>query len=172
MARTLFKNLKKQFFGGVIQALFIGIAAAVLALVINNARTDSLPLINRIETKLPGVKDISPQKSQSIISVKDAYLMFTGKKAVFLDARDASEYEKYHIPGAIHIEPGKTQGKVDKIKAIKTEFLIAYCYGPGCPLAEELTTELKTKGIKNIAVMPEGWDGWASAGYPEEGSLK
>jgi len=172
MADTPVENLKKLLFTGIIQALLIGIAAAVFALVINNVRTDSLPLINRIETKLPSATEISPQKSQSVISVKDAFRMFTQKKAIFLDARDASEYEKYHVPGAIHIEPGKTESKIDNIKKINAELLIAYCYGPGCPLAEELAKELMAKSIRNIAVMPEGWEGWASSGYPEEGSLK
>jgi len=157
---------------GVIQALIIGIVSSALAFAVNAARTDGLPLINRIETKLPPAIDGSSTSTPSVISVKDAFMFFNKKNAVFLDARDGHEYEKYHVPGAIHIEPGKTGGKVDKIKAIETELFIAYCYGPGCPLAEELAAELKTKGIMNITVIPEGWDGWYSAGYPEEGSLK
>jgi rhodanese-related sulfurtransferase len=157
---------------GVFQALIIGIVSSALALAVNVARTDGLPLINRIETKLPPAINGSSPSTPSVISLKDALKMLNEKRAVFLDARDINEYEKYHVPGAIHIEPGKTEDKIEKVRSIKTELFIAYCYGPGCPLAEELTSELITKGIRNITVMPEGWDGWAGAGYPEEGSLK
>jgi rhodanese-related sulfurtransferase len=165
-------NMKGLIFKGVLQALLIGIVASGIALAVNAARNDGLPLINRIETKLPQAVEGSSHDSPSVISVKDAFKMLNEKRVVFLDARDINEFEKYHVPGAIHIEPGKTEGKVENIKSIKTELFITYCYGPGCPLAEELTSELITKGIKNITVMPEGWDGWAGAGYPEEGGLK
>lgn len=166
------KDLKGHVLKGMVQTLIIGVVSCVVALAVNAARTDGLPLINKIETNIPSAIDGSVSNTPSIVSVKDALPMLMRKKAIFLDARDGHEYEKYHIPGAIHIEPGKTEGKIEKIKAIKTELFIAYCYGPGCPLAEELADELMVKGIRNIAVMPEGWDGWLSAGYPEEGNLQ
>ena len=164
------KPLGKYLMTGIIQALLIGIASVVLALAVNAVRNDCLPLINRVVTKLPQADGGSLSNSLSVISLKDAFRMLNEKKAVFLDARDLNEFGKYHVPGAIHIEPGK--GGIEKLKTVRTGLFIAYCYGPGCPLAEELATELRAKGVKNITVMPEGWEGWASAGYPEEGGLK
>jgi len=172
MKENISNSFTSLILRGVFQALIIGIVSSALAFAVNTARTDGLPLINRIETKLPPAIDGSSPGTPSVISVKDALKVLTGKKAIFLDARDIHEFEKYHVPGAIHIEPGKTEGKTEHLKTLKTDLFIAYCYGPGCPLAEELAAELKTKGIMNITVMPEGWDGWYSAGYPEEGSLK
>jgi rhodanese-related sulfurtransferase len=172
MKENISNSFTSLILRGVFQALIIGIVSSALALAVNAARTEGLPLINRIETKLPPAIDGSSPSTPSVISLKDALKMLNEKRAVFLDARDIHEFEKYHVPGAIHIEPGKTDGKIEKIKSIKTELFIAYCYGPGCPLAEELAAELKTNGITNITAMPEGWDGWASSGYPEEGSLK
>jgi len=162
--------MKKLLLAGIFQALLIGIVATGIALAINGLRHDGLPLINRVVTSLPSSIDGSPLSTPSVISLKDAFKMFNEKKAVFLDTRDLNEFGKYHVPGAIHIEPGK--GGTEKVKAIRTGIFIAYCYGPGCPLAEELASELRAKGLKNITVMPEGWEGWASAGYPEEGGLK
>jgi rhodanese-related sulfurtransferase len=162
--------MKKLLLAGILQALLIGIVATGIALAVNAARQDGLPLINRVVTSLPSSIDGSPLSTPSVISLKDAFKMLNDKKAVFLDTRDLNEFGKYHVPGAIHIEPGK--GGTEKVKAIRTGIFIAYCYGPGCPLAEELASELRAKGVKNITVMPEGWEGWASAGYPEEGSLK
>jgi rhodanese-related sulfurtransferase len=164
------KPTGKYLQAGIIQALLIGIASVVLALAVNAVRNDGLPLINRVVTRLPQADGGSSTGSPSVISLKDAFRMLNGNKAVFLDARDLNEYGKYHVPGAIHIEPGK--GGIDKVKAIRTGLFIAYCYGPGCPLAGELASELRAGGVRNIAVMPEGWEGWAGAGYPEEGALK
>ena len=164
------KPMGKYLLIGIIQALLIGIVATGIALAVNAVRNDGLPLMNTIVTRLPQADGSSSSIANSVISLKDAFRMLNEKKAVFLDARDLNEFGKYHVPGAIHIEPGK--GGIEKVKAVRTGLFIAYCYGPGCPLAEELASELRAKGVKNITVMPEGWEGWASAGYPEEGSLK
>jgi rhodanese-related sulfurtransferase len=151
--------LKKIILSGILQAMLIGVVSIAIAFAANAIRGDGLPLINRIETRLPPSIDGASSNVSSVISLKDAFKRLNEKKAVFLDARDLHEFEKYHVPGAIHIEPGKTEDKVEKIKSISAELFIAYCYGPGCPLAEELAAELATKGIRNITVMPEGWDG-------------
>jgi rhodanese-related sulfurtransferase len=164
------KPMRQYLLTGIIQAMLIGIASVLLALAVNAVRNDGLPLINRVVTRLPSEVDMSSSNAPSVISLKDAFRMLNEKKAVFLDARDLNEFRKYHVPGAIHIEPGK--GGTDKVKAVRTGLFIAYCYGPGCPLAEELAAELRAKGVKNITVMPEGWEGWAGASYPEEGESK
>lgn len=115
-------------------------------------------------------KELLPKKDY--ITLQDAYKIFTEKKAVFLDARSEFAFLKERVPGSIQIQAGKTDGKLEQIKKNKTKTFIAYCYGPGCPLAEHLAIELKSYGIKNVKVFSEGWAGWSRAGYPVEKGIK
>lgn len=115
-------------------------------------------------------KELLPKKDY--IPLQDAYKMFYEKKAVFLDARSEFAYLKERVPGSIQIQAGKTDGKIEQLKKMRSKTFIAYCYGPGCPLAEHLAIELKSYGIVNVKVFADGWAGWSRAGYPVEKGIK
>ncbi len=53
------------------------------------------------------------------------------KKAVLIDAREASEYQMAHIPGAINIPPERVKSEASRLPKDKTTPLIFYCRGEG-----------------------------------------
>jgi rhodanese-related sulfurtransferase len=90
--------------------------------------------------------------------------------AVFVDAREASEYAEGHIAGALSvpfddavrspalIEPFKKTGKP----------LILYCSGGDCELSKDLAKNMVAEGIRKVLVFTDGMPAWKAAGYPME----
>lgn len=98
--------------------------------------------------------------SAPVISVKDAY---TGNsKFIFLDAREAAEYQVAHIPAARYI--GYDDFKLDNIKDISKESnIIVYC-SIGYR-SEKIATKLKKAGYKNVYNLYGSIFEWVNAGY-------
>ena len=61
------------------------------------------------------------------VSVQDAKKMIdSGEKVVFLDIRDPSEYEKEHMPGAIHMSRGLVDLHGHEILPDKNATIVVY----------------------------------------------
>ena len=90
--------------------------------------------------------------------------------AIFVDAREASEYAEGHIAGALSvpfddavrnpalIEPFKKAGKP----------LVLYCSGGDCELSKDLAKNMLAEGIRKVLVFTDGMPAWKAAGYPME----
>lgn len=90
--------------------------------------------------------------------------------AVFIDAREVSEYAAGHIAGALCVpfddavrnpallEPFKKLGKP----------LILYCDGGECELSHDLARNMVADGIRKVLVFTDGIGAWKAAGYPVE----
>ena len=86
-----------------------------------------------------------------------------GEKFVLVDVREESEWQKDHLPGAIHMGKGVIERDVEqKIPDLKTE-LVLYCGGGfRSALAAD---NLQKMGYTNVISMDGGVRGWREKGY-------
>lgn len=87
-----------------------------------------------------------------------------GRRMVILDARAASDYALFHIPGAIPAPYYDIENVMARIPRDGT-WVIAYC---GCPHAASgrVMDYLREHGYPNTAVLDEGIIHWRDEGYP------
>jgi rhodanese-related sulfurtransferase len=143
------------------QGLLLILLGLALGLGANEVRHDGLPLLGR-----PAPQEITT------VTVGEAWKLYQQGKAVFLDAREAEIYRSAHLPGAVHVTVESAVGRrADLMKLAEgNRLLITYCDGQGCGKARDLATVLIAERIREVAEMPDGWQGWMEAGFPiEEG---
>jgi rhodanese-related sulfurtransferase len=87
----------------------------------------------------------------------------SGEEFVLVDVREESEWQKDHLPGAIHMGKGVIERDVEqKIPDLKTE-LVLYCGGGfRSALAAD---NLQKMGYTNVISMDGGVRGWREKGY-------
>ena len=95
---------------------------------------------------------------------------FDAKAALFLDARDAGDYEKGHIPGAIRLTNVEAQNEPERMKGLPLQGkpTIVYCEGGTCEASLELARYLIESGWKKVLVYMGGFPEWNAAGNPVE----
>ena len=90
--------------------------------------------------------------------------MDRGEKLALVDVREESEYQKDHLPGAIHLGKGVIERDIEvKFPDVKTP-LVLYCGGGfRSALAAD---NLQKMGYKDVISMDGGVRGWREKGYP------
>lgn len=81
---------------------------------------------------------------------------------VFIDARDAGQYAREHIPGAIHIEWRRVIAERARIPRDRPVLL--YCNTGS--LSAQAAFALRLAGWDNVRVLQGGLEGWKAAGRP------
>jgi rhodanese-related sulfurtransferase len=87
-----------------------------------------------------------------------------GDKFVLVDVREESEWQKDHLPGAIHMSKGVIERDVEhKVPDLNTE-MVLYCGGGfRSALAAD---NLQKMGYTNVISMDGGVRGWREKNYP------
>ena len=87
-----------------------------------------------------------------------------GDKFVLVDVREESEWQKDHLPSAIHMSKGVIERDIEhKVPDLDTE-MVLYCGGGfRSALAAD---NLQKMGYKNVISMDGGVRGWRDKGYP------
>jgi len=87
-----------------------------------------------------------------------------GDRFTLVDVREESEWQKDHLPGAIHMSKGVIERDVEqKVPDLNTE-MILYCGGGfRSALAAD---NLQKMGYKNVISMDGGIRGWREKNYP------
>lgn len=90
--------------------------------------------------------------------------MDRGEKFALVDVREESEYQKDHLPGAIHLGKGVIERDVEvKFPDVNTQ-LVLYCGGGfRSALAAD---NLQKMGYKDVISMDGGVRGWREKGHP------
>lgn len=87
-----------------------------------------------------------------------------GEKMILVDTREDNEWDRGHIPGAIHLGKGIIERDIEKTIPDKHAPLVLYCGGGfRSALAAD---NLQKMGYKNVVSMDGGWRGWAESGFP------
>jgi rhodanese-related sulfurtransferase len=93
-----------------------------------------------------------------------------GEQFTLVDTREDSEWERGHIPGAIHIGRGVIERDIERLMPDTSAPLVLYCGGGfRSALAAE---SLQRMGYTNVLSMDGGWTGWNAAGYPTTSASK
>ena len=87
-----------------------------------------------------------------------------GDKFVLVDVREESEFQKDHLPGAIHLGKGVIERDIEhQVPNLNAE-LVLYCGGGfRSALAAD---NLQKMGYTNVISMDGGVRGWREKGYP------
>jgi putative oxidoreductase len=156
-------------------AIIIVIAAAALGIAVNTARIAAgrgLPWNTQWKDNrhIGAEIEIPPsyQPGDSLLSLKNAYALYTDKKAIFIDAREPVDYQDGHITGAINFPFEEWD---DYWKSVKTKLdphreMVVYCGGQDCELSLFSARELKVSGYPKAYIFFGGWEKWKDAGLP------
>jgi rhodanese-related sulfurtransferase len=146
----------------------LSLIAIVLALLVNQVRSDSIPLLG----------DWSPEAritlkfgKNILIPFEEAKDKFLTGSAVFLDARTPELYQEGHIQGARNLPIAEFDQLADKVfmEFPEDTLFVAYCDGEDCVLSAELAVKLKEIGYENVRVLHNGWTVWKNHQLPIQG---
>jgi rhodanese-related sulfurtransferase len=87
-----------------------------------------------------------------------------GEKFILVDTREESEWQRGHLPGAIHLSKGIIERDIEKAIPDKSATIVLYCGGGfRSALAAD---NLQKMGYQNVISMDGGWRGWTEAKFP------
>jgi rhodanese-related sulfurtransferase len=91
------------------------------------------------------------------------------ENVVFIDSREAAEFDEIHIPGATNVTLRKLDdGILDLVN--NSSLVISYCIKDF--RGYEVAKKLASMGVRNVGIMyPYGLAGWKSLGLPVAGSI-
>ena len=97
------------------------------------------------------IKEVTPQQA---MSERD-------ENTVFLDVREANEWNVARIPGAVFLPLGSVEAKVEELVP-RDKKIVVYCRsGNRSAFAADIMRQL---GYGDVASMSDGIQGWANAG--------
>ena len=169
-----------------IRTMVIAAISVGLALAFNATRQDSLPLVqSRSSAPATGVPQQAANQTAAVpsdnasvspvpdsvqsgeISLHDAALRHASGEAVFLDAREAEDFEIGHIQGALSLSAFAFAQEFPALKEkLEGKTVITYCDGEHCKLSQDLADQLTAHGIRNVYVLKNGWSLWRQEGLP------
>ena len=89
-----------------------------------------------------------------------------GEKINLIDIREDNEWERDHLPGAMHLGKGIIERDIENTIPDHNAEIILYCGGGyRSALAADL---LQKMGYTNVISMDGGYKGWVAAGHPVE----
>lgn len=103
------------------------------------------------------------------ISLARAESLYKENKAVFIDARPASEYQSGHIKGAINLPWAKAEEMCFEVlqNIPMDKPIVTYCDGETCELSDFLASFLNDLGYTNAKALHDGWGRWQENELPQ-----
>lgn len=99
------------------------------------------------------------------------YYLDNGEKLFLVDLRPLKDFQQKRLPGARSIPLKELEKRLREIP--KAGRVILYCDCPQNELIQDAYQVLKDDhGYRNIAIMPEGFQGWVKRKYPVETGRK
>ena len=147
------------------QTLSLTLSAVLLGLIVNQARSDSMPLLG----------DWSPEARITLkfgrnilIPFEEARDRYLAGEAVFIDARAPEFYQEGHLPEAINLPLADFDQVADQrvMELPEDTLFVTYCDGEDCALAAEVALKLKKIGFENVRVLHDGWTVWKKNRFP------
>lgn len=133
--------------------LTLALAAATCLPLAVHAEADKAT-INALE----GYFDFADANSGTIMAEQLAAEDY--KKLLVLDVRDAGQFAKDHIPGAMNIE--WRQVFVQRSKLPKDKTILVYCNTSS--FAGQVAMALRMDGYENVRLLHGGYNEWKAAG--------
>jgi rhodanese-related sulfurtransferase len=126
--------------------------------------------VNRVPFITPSKAEIYAKKEIPTLTLEETKEKLDQGGVIFLDAREASEYELKHIKGALSFPVSHFGLYYPKMKKLlpKDAEIVIYCAGEECGASLHLAEELIGLQYENIQVFLGGWVEWHKAGFPAE----
>ena len=86
--------------------------------------------------------------------------------ALWVDVREADEYEEGYIPGAVHIPRGFLESRIENAAPDKSQPIVAYCQSGNRSLFAAKT--LEELGYENVVSLAGGFVDWKRSGLPTQ----
>jgi len=96
-------------------------------------------------------------EGKSTIDAKEARKQVAGGDAQALDVRDPEAFREAHVPGAVHIEIGELESRLDELST-EVRWIVV---GDDAKSGEEAVELLRDRGY-DAAAVKKGMDGWIS----------
>jgi len=110
-----------------------------------------------------------------LLSLANAYRMYSQGEALFVDARIPQDYEYGHIAGAMNFDFETEDDSVFYAHyAILQDLadydrpIITYCAGTECDASLMLARYLYQDGFTNLYIYFGGWEFWNENGFPKD----
>lgn len=102
------------------------------------------------------------------INALQAMSLYQAGDALFVDSRDADDYARDHIPGAVNLPMRKWAELWPQAEPQlpKDRTLVLYCYGAHCGLSTRQGKTLLEEGYDDLVVLDYGWSTWTKHGQP------
>ena len=112
-----------------------------------------LKLVNEVR---PKIKEVTPEEARARLA--------QNPKAVLVDVREDSEWEKGHATQAVHLGKGVLERDIEEMFPDPNTELIMYCGGG---YRSALTADVaKRMGYRNVASLAGGYKALVQAGWP------
>ena len=153
------------------EAFLLLVLAGVLALGINLVHPNAVPYVGEYRELSGGDGPIVPPTAEEgdppFIAIDVAQMEHAAGDAIFIDAREESEYVCGTIPGAIHIPfeylpDGDLTSYLDSALAgaDRDKHLITFCSGEECDLSLHLARLFNDMGYTNVSIFFGGAREW------------
>jgi len=114
-----------------------------------------LLLVFELHTKLTGIPAVSPQQTTLLINHNDALV---------LDIRDANNFTKGHILGALNLPVAELENKIKQFEKYKDKPVILV-YNTG-QAHHKMSRSLKKQGFTDLYYLKGGINAWQQASLP------
>lgn len=153
------------------QAAVLIVISAVLGFGVNLISPNKIAYIGEYRELFSGDGPIVPPTAEAgdppFIDVSVAQMKYASGNALFVDARDPSEFECGTIPGSVNVpfEYIPEEGWIEFIDSAmgypdKDEWIITYCSGEECDLSLHLARNLQELGYTNVEIFFGGSREW------------
>jgi len=151
------------------QPLAIALFAALSGLLVNQVRSDSMPLHSDWS---PEARIVLKYGKNILIPFQEAKDRFFAGSAVFIDPRPPEIYREGHIQGARNLPLTEFDEALDKaLMDLPEDFpIVTYCDGEDCDMSAHMALKLKELGYKNVRVLHNGWSLWKNHHLPIQGA--
>ena len=107
-------------------------------------------------------------KAEEFLALEQAKLFWQSGNALFLDAREPTDYAAGHIASALNLPAQSFERHFGEIAPLLTpeSRLILYCDGTECELSHRVRGNLRQLGYTNTHLLFNGWTTWRQAGFP------
>ena len=102
------------------------------------------------------------QRTKGEISEIDAQTAQSTPGAVWVDVREADEWQEGHLPGAVHVPRGHLESRIEAVAPDKTQPVILYCAAANRSAFAAKT--LEDLGYENVHSLAGGFTDWKRNG--------
>lgn len=154
------------------RALLIGLAGCLVGLTVNTLRGDGLPLVpdEVLTTTVSGADTLATGAAETlaVLGFEEVDALFRKELAIFLDSREAEDYEAGHISGAVSVPLSAYRDGEVPLYVPKGSLVVIYCAGGDCELSQDLARLLVKDGYRKVRVYEGGYEEWEALGMPVE----